>query len=112
MSSDHHTRAEQHLKAFVDKVGNDEERRLLARHQATSKSWSGLTFFGTVGWTIAITTLLGAGLGYWLDQRAPGPRSWSLIGIVAGLLIGCWNAGRWIASEEGRIRESERKPHD
>jgi ATP synthase protein I len=60
---------------------------------------------GLIGWSVAVPTLLGAALGIWLDQRHSS-HSWTLALLVAGLVIGCLNAGRWVASENRKIREA------
>jgi ATP synthase protein I len=44
-------------------------------------------------------------LGLWLDRRYPGPHSWTLALLVAGLAIGCWNAWHWVAREEKEMHE-------
>ena len=54
-----------------------------------------------VGWSVALPTLLGVGLGHWLDHRYAGSRSWTLALLVAGLALGCLNAGCWVAREAG-----------
>jgi ATP synthase protein I len=55
--------------------------------------------------------LLGAGLGFWLDQRQ-SRHSWTLELLVAGLVIGCVNAWHWVAEEDKTIREQEEDRHD
>jgi ATP synthase protein I len=62
---------------------------------------------GVIGWSVSIPTLLGVALGLWLDQRYPGVRSWTLARLVAGLLLGCFNAWYWVAKEEKEIRDEQ-----
>lgn len=62
---------------------------------------------GVIGWSVSIPTLLGVALGLWLDQRYPGVRSWTLALLVAGLLLGCFNAWYWVAKEEKEIRDEQ-----
>ena len=64
---------------------------------------------GLIGWSVAVPTLLGAMLGLWLDRRHPGPHSWTLMLLVAGLVIGCANAWHWVAS---RTRPCRIEPED
>jgi ATP synthase protein I len=86
-------------------VGAQEARKLKARRQVTPGIWFGLGMMGLVGWSVAIPTLIGAVLGLWLDRRYPGPHSWTLALLVAGLVIGCWNAWHWVAREEKEMHE-------
>jgi hypothetical protein len=62
---------------------------------------------GLIGWSVAIPTLLGAACGIWLDTHYPGGRSWTLALLVAGLVIGCFNAWHWVAKEERAMREQQ-----
>jgi len=50
---------------------------------------------------------LGAALGIWLDSHYPGTHSWTLALLVAGLVIGCLNAGRWVAKEDKAMRDEQ-----
>lgn len=86
-------------------VGAKAARKLRAQHNTTSNIWFGLGMMGLIGWSVAIPTLLGAVVGLWLDQRYPGDRSWTLALLVAGLVLGCFNAWRWIDREEKSMRE-------
>ncbi len=63
---------------------------------------------GLIGWSVVIPTLLGAALGIWLDRHFPGSHSWTLALLVAGLVIGCFNAWRWVA-KEGEAMEAEQE---
>jgi ATP synthase protein I len=62
---------------------------------------------GLIGWSVAVPTLLGAGLGLWLDRHYPDGRSWTLALLVLGLAIGCWNAWRWVAREEKEMQQAQ-----
>lgn len=79
-------------------------RKLDARREGDRGIWFGLGMFGLVGWSVAIPTLAGVALGWWLDERAIGPTgvSWTLTGLVAGVAVGCFNAWYWIRKESGR----------
>jgi ATP synthase protein I len=59
---------------------------------------------GLIGWSVALPTLLGAALGLWLDARHSS-HSWTLSLLVAGLVLGCFNAWHWVFNEEKTIRE-------
>ena len=69
--------------------------------------WSGLGMMGLIGWSIAIPTVLGAGLGIWLDDLYPGGRSWTLALLVVGLCLGCFNAWHWVDKEDKDIHQHE-----
>lgn len=55
---------------------------------------------GLVGWSIVVPTLAGAALGAWLDRVLPRNQSWTLMLMIAGLLLGCFNAWTWVAKED------------
>ena len=86
------------------------ERKMHARKQKEEKSvWFGLGMFGLVGWAVAIPTLIGVGLGIWLDSRSQAPFSWILTLLVAGIVLGCFNAWYWISRERDRIYDERGK---
>lgn len=96
-------------------VGSKAERKLRARRDADQGVWFGLGMMGLVGWSIVVPTVLGAALGIWLDDRHPGRHSWTLALLVAGLVLGCANAWRWVASEQRAMhepKEAEGSGHD
>jgi ATP synthase protein I len=92
-------------RTYVRSVGRRATRRLRARHDTAPGVWAGLGRMGLVGWSVAVPTLLGAGLGAWLDARSPGEHRWTLALLMAGLVLGCFNAWHWIAREDRAMRE-------
>lgn len=90
---------------FSREVGLKEKRKLKAKSKGTRSIWLGFGAFGVIGWSVALPTLLGIALGYWLDHRYPGKYSWTLTLLVAGLVIGCWIAWNWVAREHNEIRK-------
>jgi ATP synthase protein I len=90
---------------LAGRVGDKAARKLKARRDPTPGVWFGLGMMGLIGWSVVVPTLLGAGLGLWLDARHPGPHSWTLALLVGGLTLGCFNAWRWIAKEERAMRD-------
>jgi ATP synthase protein I len=96
-----------HQQNYSQHVGDMAERKLKAQRNVTKTVWSGLGMMGLVGWSVAIPTLLGAGLGIWLDDTYPGSRSWTLALLVVGLCLGCFNAWHWVAKEEKGIHQEE-----
>lgn len=89
---------------FAEQVGVKAMRKLKARRNRTSGVWFGLGMMGLIGWSVVIPTLLGAALGLWLDQRYPQGRSWTLALLVAGLVVGCFNAWHWVDNEDKAMR--------
>ena len=96
---------------FAGQIGAKAARKLKARRNSTQSVWFGLGMMGLIGWSVVVPTLLGAALGLWLDKRHSGTHSWTLALLVAGLVIGCFNAWLWVAKEEMEMRE-EQETHD
>lgn len=93
---------------FSRKIGANAARKLKAQRRAARNIWFGFGMFGLIGWSVAVPTLLGAGLGLWLDKHYPSSRSWTLALLLAGLVIGCFNAWHWVARQDRAIHtESE-----
>ncbi len=98
--------------SLADKVGAKADRKMQARQSGTQGVWFGLGMMGLIGWSVVVPTLLGAALGMWLDARYPSPRSWTLALLVAGLVLGCFNAWHWVAKEDRAMHEPEKKSVD
>ena len=96
---------------LAQQVGAKAERKLKAR-RSRQGVWFGLGMMGLIGWSVVIPTLLGAGLGMWLDSRFPGKHSWTLALLVAGIVVGCLNAWNWISKEEKAMRKEEEDNHE
>ena len=92
---------------LADQVGAKALRKLKARRNGAPGVWFGLGMMGLIGWSVVVPTLLGAGLGLWLDQRYPGGRSWTLALLMAGLAIGCLNAWHWVSREDQAMRDEQ-----
>lgn len=86
------------MAEFERQVTAQERRKLRARH-APPRILSGFGYFGLIGWSVAVPTLLGAFLGKALDSRHSGGRSWTLTLLVAGLCVGCASAWWWLAGQ-------------
>lgn len=93
--------------SFAEQVGTKAVRKLKARRNS-NPVWFGLGMMGLIGWSVVIPTLLGAGLGLWLDARHPARHSWTLALLVAGLVLGCWNAWRWVSKEDKAMQEEHK----
>ena len=88
-------------------VSTKARRKLKAKREAYRSVWSGLGMFGLIGWSIVTPTLVGAGLGIWLDRRYQQSFSWTLSFLIIGLLIGCVLAWQWVEKEHQDINQKE-----
>lgn len=82
-----------------EQVGRKVHRKQRARREGDRGVWFGLGMFGLVGWSVAVPTVLGIALGVWLDGRFPDDVSWTLTGLVVGIVVGCMNAWYWVRRE-------------
>jgi ATP synthase protein I len=94
-------------ESISQEVGGKAMRKLKARRNSAPGVWFGLGMMGLIGWSVVIPTLLGAGLGIWLDQHYPGKHGWTLALLVAGLAIGCFNAWHWVAKEAREMQDEQ-----
>ena len=91
--------------AFSRQVAAQAARKLKAQHAAKKSIWFGLGMSGLIGWSVTIPTLIGAAIGIWADKHYPSRYSWTLMLLLMGLIIGCLNAWRWVASEYKEMQE-------
>lgn len=94
-------------KELARKLSSKADRKLKAHRQSDQGLWLGLGMMGLVGWSVVVPTLLGAALGIWLDRRYPKTFSWTLSLLVAGLVLGCFNAWHWVSKEDQAMREND-----
>jgi len=95
-------RRERLLKTLTAKVEPKEIRKLKTRQQNTQEVWFWLGMFGIVGWSIAVPTLMGVAAGVWIDTKWPSRYSWTLMLLMAGVMLGCLNAWYWVTRESRR----------
>ncbi|MEO1400947.1 MAG: AtpZ/AtpI family protein [Cyanobacteria bacterium J06635_1] len=86
---------------FLKKIDRKAQRKLKARHSRT-QVWRGMRMFGLVGWAVTIPTLLGIALGVWIDRRVQSQYSWTLMLLLIGVALGCFNAWYWVDKESQR----------
>ncbi len=96
---------EHNEKKFSNTIGDKEKMRLKAQHNKP-RVWSGFGLFGMVGWSVAVPTLLGVALGWWLDKKYPQHFSWTITCLFAGLIGGCVIAWNWISKENKAIHKN------
>ncbi|MDQ2778873.1 MAG: AtpZ/AtpI family protein [Pseudomonadota bacterium] len=94
-------------RQLAEQVGAKAARKLRARRNSAPGVWSGLGMMGLIGWSIVVPTLAGAALGLWLDAKYPGAHRWSLALLVAGLVLGCLNAWRWVAQQDRAMHAAD-----
>jgi len=94
-------------KNFRARVGARAARKIRARREGRVGVWFGLGASGIVGWSVAIPTLIGVALGVWIDSKWPGRFSWTLMLLVAGVILGCLNAWYWVTRERRAIERQE-----
>jgi ATP synthase protein I len=82
-------------------LGRNAERKLRARREGDRGIWFGLSTMGMVGWAVTLPTVIGLAIGIWVDARVPGTVSWTLTGLIVGVVLGCFNAWYWIRREGG-----------
>ena len=85
-------------RSFQDQISTKSDRKIKARRESKN-IWFGLGMFGMVGWSVAIPSLLGIGLGIWLDTHIQSKYSWTLMLLIIGVALGCFNAWYWISKE-------------
>ena len=90
------------------RIGRKETRRLRARARQHRGPWFAFGLYGVVGWSIVLPTLAGIALGVWIDRTWQSRYSWTLMLLVLGLAVGCWNAWRWVSLEQRAIEEDSR----
>mgnify|MGYP001057155615 CR=1 FL=1 len=99
MTSDDPHQADPVQNQGADEIGRQAKRKLAAKKRRARNPFYGLGLFGLVGWSVAIPTLAGTVLGLWVDAQFSTERSWTLIGLLAGVTVGCFNAWYWISKE-------------
>jgi ATP synthase protein I len=85
--------------AFEKKIGRQEQRKLIARGRQDRSVWQGLGMMGMVGWSVAVPALIGVALGVWIDAHSRSGYSWTLMLLLAGVILGCINAWHWVKKE-------------
>ena len=84
---------------FLKEIEKDAKKKIKAKDRKDENIF-GLGYFGIIGWSIAIPTLLAIALGQYLDNRYKSNYSWTLALIFIGVISGFINAWRWLNSNE------------
>lgn len=96
-----HKTSEQQKEAFLKKISRKSQRKLKAQH-SPSEAWIGMRMFGLVGWAVSVPALMGIALGVWIDNRVQSQYSWTLMFLLIGVGLGCFNGWYWIEKERHR----------
>ena len=99
-------------RSFAEEIGAKAALKARSRNHPAPGVWLGLGMMGLVGWSVVVPTLVGAALGIWLDKHYPGTHPWTLALLVAGLVVGCFNAWQWVAKEEKAMRDEAEDKRD
>jgi ATP synthase protein I len=81
---------------FHSTVKKKAERKLKAKLEGKNVLWYGLGMSGIVGLLVIIPTLMGLYIGIFLDKKIPTSYSFTLMGLLLGIILGCFNAWLWI----------------
>ena len=92
---------------FSEAVERQESRKLKARSRDDRGVWFGLGMFGLIGWSVALPALGGALLGAWIDRTWPSRYSWTLMLLLAGIILGSLNAWHWVSQERKKIEKDQ-----
>ena len=105
MDEERRSNAENEETTFSRQVGAQAARKLKAQRGGAKSVWFGLGMSGLIGWSVTIPTLVGAAVGIWVDKHYPSKFSWTLMLLLMGLVIGCFNAWHWVHSEYKEMQE-------
>jgi len=97
------------MNNFLKNVESQEQRKLKAKKEKQIPFWKMVGTFGIVGWAISVPTIAGIALGRWIDTCHSSPRSWTLILLITGVFMGCWNAWYWVSKESNHFNGD---PHE
>ena len=100
MAPDGKQRGKSFEESFREKIQRKEQRKMSAKKKSF---WISIGAFGLIGWAVAMPTVAGALLGYWLDREYTSSHSWTLTLLLLGLFGGCVSAWRWMTKESSHI---------
>ena len=93
--------------SLSQKIEEKAQRKLTAMHEKKQSIWFGLGMVGMIGWSVTVPTLIGIGMGVWLDIHYPQSFSWPLNGLIIGLFTGCFIAWNWVSKEHHEINKKD-----
>jgi ATP synthase protein I len=99
MSEDPYRKKPEYRSKLAPKIHTKEARKLRARRSGRHSPLQAVGLFGIVGWSVALPTLLALALGIWIDRTWPSRFSWTLMFLLIGIILGCYNAWQVIQKE-------------
>lgn len=90
---------EEERRKFHAEIVAKEKRVRRARVEGDRTLRWGYGAFGTVGWSIAVPTLIGTVIGLALDRRFGSGVRYTLSCLIAGIVIGMINVWKWMNAE-------------
>jgi ATP synthase protein I len=106
MNEEEQANAANEETVFSRQVGAQAARKLKAQRGAARNIWFGLGMSGLIGWSVTVPTLVGAAIGIWVDKHYPSTYSWTLMLLLIGLMVGCFNAWHWVSSQYDEMQEN------
>lgn len=90
-------------------IEKKEERRIRSLKKKRNAIWFGIGAIGAFGWQVVLPILLGIFIGLWIDNTWHGKLSWTLVLLITGIIIGCFNSWRWIMNQLKAIEKRHKK---
>jgi ATP synthase protein I len=98
MSEDPYRRKPEYRSKLAPKIQSKEARKLRARRSGRHHPLQAVGLFGMVGWSVMLPTLMALALGLWIDRTWPSRFSWTLMLLLVGIVLGCYNA--WVVIQK------------
>lgn len=89
---------------LVEYIDKKERRKPRVKQENV---WYGFGLFGLVGWSLTIPSLVGLSTGIVIDMAYPSRYLWSMMGLLVGVLVGCFTIYYWIGKEYAKIRRDK-----
>jgi len=86
-------------EAFAGEVRRRREQHDKHIRDGESSFWQSVGMMGTIGWSVAVPTVLGVLLGRWLDGRLDSAHVFMVFFMMVGLVTGCVTAWRMVAEK-------------
>jgi ATP synthase protein I len=86
-------------EAFAKQVRRRREQHDEHVRDGDSSFWQSVGMMGTIGWSVAVPTVLGVLLGRWVDGYLDSAHVFLVFFMLAGLITGCVTAWRMIAEK-------------
>ena len=86
-------------EAFAKQVRHRRELHDEHVRDGDSSFWQSVGMMGTIGWSVAVPTVLGVLLGRWVDGYLDSAHVFLVFFMLAGLITGCVTAWRMIAEK-------------